>query len=67
MKCAIAQLICLLNKSPYRSTKLIETKTKLAITLNIKNKVSIKGYWFTPQGMNKKAFKGQIITAPVMV
>ncbi|MFT6283929.1 MAG: putative alpha/beta hydrolase [Arenicella sp.] len=37
-----------------------------AITLRTRNNVSIQGYWFTPQGMDKKQFKGQIVIASAM-
>jgi predicted alpha/beta hydrolase len=37
-----------------------------AITLRTRNNVSIQGYWFTPQGMDKKQLKGQIVIASAM-
>ena len=37
-----------------------------AITLKMKNNVSIQGYWFTPQGLDAKSIKGKIVIASAM-
>lgn len=37
-----------------------------AITLKTKNNIAIQGYWFTPQGLDAKPIKGQIVIASAM-
>lgn len=37
-----------------------------AITIQTKNNVSIQGYWFTPEALDSKEIKGQIVIASAM-
>ena len=37
-----------------------------AITLKMRNNLSIQGYWFTPQGLDAKSIKGKIVKASAM-